>query len=38
MTPRRLRRTLYLAVCTVILILWIWCGRFETIQAPYVQF
>ena len=38
MMSRRLRRTLYLAVCAVILILWIWFGRFEAIEVPYVQF
>ena len=34
----RLRRTFYLVACAVILILWIWFGRFEAIEAPYVQF
>ena len=38
MTPRRRRRTVYLAVCTVVLILWIWFGRFEAVEVPYVGF
>ena len=38
MTPRRMRRTLYLVACTLILILWVWFGRFEAIEAPYVVF
>ena len=36
--PRRLRQTLYLATCAVILILWVWFGRFEAIEVPYVGF
>ena len=34
----RLRQTLYVATCAVILILWIWFGRFEAIEVPYVGF
>ena len=38
MTPRRLRKLLYLAVCIFVLFVWIWFGRFEAIEAPYLQF
>ena len=38
MTPRRRRRTVYLAVCAVVLILWTWFGRFGAVEAPYVGF
>ncbi len=37
MTPR-LQRILYLAVCLGILVLWIWYGQFEAVEAPYVRF
>ena len=38
MTHRRLRRTLYLVTCIVVLILWILFGRFEALEVPYVRF
>ena len=38
MMSLRLRRTLYLVVCAIILILWVRFGRFEAIEVPYVGF
>ena len=33
--PGRLR---YVVVCAIVLLLWIWFGHFEAIEAPYVGF
>ena len=38
MTPRRLRWLLYLAALVFVVLVWIWFGRFEAIEVPYVQF
>ena len=38
MTPRLRRRAVYLAVCAIILLLWIRFGQFEAMEAPYVGF
>lgn len=32
------RRRLYLITCAIVLLLWIWFGHFEAIEAPYVRF
>jgi hypothetical protein len=32
------RRLLYLMICAATLVLWIWFGYFEAIEAPYVGF
>ncbi len=37
MTPER-RRLCYIVVCAIIVVLWIWLGNFEAIEAPYVRF
>jgi hypothetical protein len=33
-----LRRLAYIAVCAIVLLLWIWFGHFDSIEAPYVGF
>ena len=38
MTHCRLRHILYLAVCTIVTILWVRFGVFEAIEVPYVGF
>ena len=38
MTPRSLRRLLYLIACVIVVFVWIWFGRFEAVEVPYVQF
>lgn len=37
MTPFA-RRLFYILACAAVLILWIWLGHFEAIEAPYVRF
>ena len=32
------RRWGYVLICTVVLMLWIWYGHFDAIEAPYVRF
>ncbi len=38
MTFRHWPRLVYLAVCILAVLAWIWFGRFEAIEVPYVQF
>lgn len=37
MTPVT-RRRIYIVSCAIVLVLWIWLGNFEAIEAPYVRF
>ena len=37
MTPMA-RRGCYILLCGVVLILWIWLGTFDAVEAPYVNF
>jgi len=37
MTPSARRRR-YILMCVIVLVLWIWLGNFEAIEAPYVRF
>lgn len=37
MTPSTHRRR-YILICAIVLLLWIWFGVFEAIEAPYVGF
>jgi hypothetical protein len=32
------RRRWYILTCVILLMLWIWLGHFEAVEAPYVQF
>lgn len=34
----RTRRRFYMLACVIVLALWICCGHFEAIEAPYVRF
>lgn len=37
MTPLT-RRLCYTLTCAIVLVLWIYFGHFEAIEAPYVRF
>lgn len=32
------RRRRYLLICAIVLLLWLWFGSFDAIEAPYVGF
>jgi hypothetical protein len=33
-----IRRHWYILICAIVLLLWIWFGHFDAIEAPYVRF
>jgi len=35
---RRWRRAVYLTLLILTVLAWIWLGRFEAVEAPYVGF